>query len=320
MTIQHPLALSLQPFDSFVLESLWQAIETEDETTFLTASQAGILQAALPEWKRMKGPYNTQHRNHDFTLDVHTAKVVVKTRRSPYFKALTPHWKRLVTVAALLHDIAKDAGSASERNTISPDALHPLKGAGIVRRTLPAWGFSLVDTFCVAALIRYHQLFGHMIICHNRLGHPPTEDTFLEHAQRFPDELFLNALLPLTEGDIRAVKADDAIFNADVEQKLYQYSEGVRASIQAIHRTELPVQPVVDEATQLAMYYGKLHEYTLHSFGGHCTCGLENIDTPLRFAFQPTSKDLANAYALCAFTEYTHPTDAWWVRNPFPLI
>jgi hypothetical protein len=319
MTIQHPLQHRILPPSTALLEALWQAIETEDEHVFLAASEDGTIEAVLPEWSRMKGAFNTQHRNHDFTLDVHTAKVVVKTRTSPYFQSLSPHWKRLTTVAALLHDISKDAGAATERQTISPDALHPLKGAAVARRVLPLWGFSPMDTFCVAALIRYHQLFGHMIIRHNKLGHPPTIETLLEQALLFPDVQFLAALLPLTEGDIRAVKANDSIFDADVERKLFDYSMGVHACIKAI-RQDIPTYPrkvYTDEATQLALCYGILPPETIQHHGGTCECGLENMDTPLRFEWIPSAKTSANAYGFVAFTEHDEETLVWKVRNPF---
>lgn len=323
MTVQHLIEYNTSPPTKHDLQAMFDAIETEDEAQFLAASEVGVLEAVLPEWSRMKGACNTQHRNHDFTLDVHTAKVVVKTRKSSYFTVLSPHWKRLVTLAALLHDIAKDAGPAEARQTISPDALHPLKGAAVARRLLPVWGFSAIDTFCVAALIRYHQLFGHLIIRHNKLGHPPTYETLLQHAHLFPDEQFLEALLPLTEGDIRAVKANDSIFNAEVERKLYDYSQGVRQCIQAIRDKSCfkPLPICVDDATQMAFCYGQLATNVLYNYGGRCECGLENVDTDLCFPFTPlqTADTAINAYALLAFVQPTsNAQGAWFVRNPFP--
>jgi UTP:GlnB (protein PII) uridylyltransferase len=209
-------------------EAFWNVLNTTEAHVFLETSASGLLEAVLPEWQRMRDPqHNTQHRTHDFTLDVHTAYVLVNTRRAKGFDALSLHWQHLVVLAALLHDIAKDGGSPEQRNTLWPDAEHPEKGVAVVQHRLPEWGFSTADTDRVAQLVRYHQLFGRMIIRHDALGHPPTPATYAETAQLLPDAALIKALVPLTEGDIRAVKAEDALFTPHVADCLHCYSQGV---------------------------------------------------------------------------------------------
>ncbi len=262
--------------------AFFDAIETKDEAHFLEASASGVLDAFVPEWQRMRGQTNTQHQTHDFTLDVHTAKVVIKTRQTHAFQRLSPHWQRLTTLAAFFHDLSKQGGYAFQRLELSPDPLHPLKVSAEIKRYLGRWDFSMLDVFIVVQLVRYHQVFGRWIIRENKTGQAPSQAMFDEQAMTLPSLDFLTALLALTEGDIRSVKAHDAIFDARVEAHLHQHGRQVLACIERIHAKQhdfihryLPVE--VDALTGLPMVRVALANELVDAYDTSCDCGLEAL-------------------------------------------
>lgn len=322
MVLQLPLAYYPVSPSETALATFFEGLEHEDEAHILSASEAGVFEAVVPEWARMRGPLNTQHRTHDFTLDVHSAKVVAKTRQAKGFSELSPHWQRLVTLAAFFHDIQKEGGPAEARETLAPDALHPLKAGATIRQYLPSWGFSAIDTFVVAELVRYHQLFGRLIIRHKSLGHAPSKVTFLANAALFPDVRFFRALAPLTEGDIRSVKANDAIFTPEVDALLQHYIQETLASVPH-HQKQFPPphNSQVDAATGLHYLVVELDSQPLYPASKACACAWEGASssTPFR-ARCSTFPDAANALALrCFSANNPHPLWPLQVKNPMTI-
>ena len=229
MTLLFPIsepALSANAYAEF-----WQAVATEDEAQFLSASHAGLLTPCLPEWERMKGLYNTQHATHDFTLDVHTAKVLTKTRQSHYFQTLSPPWQELTTLAALLHDIDKEGGLAQDRFHLKPDMAHPAKAVATVRKRLPTWGFSQQAVEWASLLVAHHQAFGRWIMRAEFLKVEPTRQDAHHLADTLRSATLLQGLQALTEGDIRGVKEDDHLFTPFAEERLATYGAMVHEAI-----------------------------------------------------------------------------------------
>jgi UTP:GlnB (protein PII) uridylyltransferase len=217
-------------------QAFWHAIATEEETAFLAASEAGMFSRCLPEWERMRGNCNTQHATHEFTLDVHTAKVLTKTRTSPYFQLLSADMQELATLAALLHDIAKEGGAASKRLHLKPDMAHPVKAVSVVRSRLPQWGFTQYAVEVVSLLVAYHQAFGRWIMRSEFQQKEPTFAEIQALAEILRSTEILHALQALTEGDIRGVKANDALFTPFATQKLHQYGIQVQQAIEQIEQ------------------------------------------------------------------------------------
>jgi|GEM_PF-6926718 len=301
------------------LHSFFQAIETEDESVFLEASENGLFTELAPEWARMAGPENTQHRTHDFTLDVHTAKVVTKTRMAKGFKALSPHWQRLTTLAAFFHDIHKLGGPAHMRMELSPDPLHPIKGGAPVRRYLPLWGFSNLDAFIVSELIRYHQIFGRMIIKQTKFNQPPTAEDYQDYAMLFPEPLFLDALFPLTEGDIRSVKAHDSIFDDDVERKLTQHVNATQDSILR-YRSQQTLSHLdffQDPSTCIEMLPIDFLEN--HLSVTDCPCGMEAISQQLAYAAQLGEMPSQYVGLRCFIQQVEAGSNRLFISNPIEL-
>ena len=223
------------PIAPTVYANFWQAIGTNNESAFLNASNAGLLEACLPEWHRMRGQYNTQHATHEFTLDVHTAKVLTKTRQSPYFQTLPPSWQELTTLAALLHDIDKEGGLAQDRFHLKPDMAHPAKAVATVRKRLPTWGFSQQAVEWASLLVAHHQAFGRWIMRAEFMKTEPSPTEITQLAETLRSAVLLQALQALTEGDIRGVKSNDALFTPFAQDRLATYGA-------MVHQAILPIE------------------------------------------------------------------------------
>ena len=74
---------------------------------------------AMPELLTIIG--KTQHKNHDYNLDVHTLKVLRGVINNPDYVKLNDNDKKILTLATLLHDIRKPEGVA--------DITHPKESA-----------------------------------------------------------------------------------------------------------------------------------------------------------------------------------------------
>lgn len=264
----------------------WHVLECDDEARLLAASQAGAFDALLPEWLPMRyGSHQYQHRHHDFTLEVHTLKVIHRTRQSPYFQRLSKQQQRFVTLAALLHDVAKLGYTEAERPTAPPDAAHPVKGSVIVKQRLPWWGYPPDETQTMARLVEHHQLFGRLLMKHNHHGTSPTPQEFQFVALTLQSETMLDLLLPLTEGDIRSVKAEDAIFTPALAVQLADYSQQVRGYL---HQLEAARQ-ASGLATQLASsaWHWWIHPDYLHPSEATCPCGLNTLPDTILLPMHP---------------------------------
>ena len=216
----------------------WRAIATEDEHTFLENSEKCAFETCLPEWERMRGRFNTQHATHEFTLDVHTAKVLTKTRQSHYFQTLPPQWQELTTLAALLHDIDKEGGLAQDRFQLKPDMAHPAKAVATVRKRLPSWGFSQQAVEWASLLVGHHQAFGRWIMRAEFLKTEPSSAEINHLADTLRSATLLQALQALTEGDIRGVKGEDKLFTPFAEERLATYGAKVLEVINIIEQDQ----------------------------------------------------------------------------------
>lgn len=222
------------------LAAFWQVLlappqesEAEAEARVLAASQSGLLEAVIPEWGRMRGPQNTQHGTHDFTLDVHTAKVVAKTTRSEYFRALSPLWQKGAAACALLHDMTKIGGLPHQKATLIPDWYHPYKSVTLARHYLPAWGFNPPQVEVLCRVITHHQLLGRVMMSHPQPEQIPPPEVLERVANWLKTPITLAVLQALSEGDIKAVRANDGLFKPDVARKLKHYGELINALLLA---------------------------------------------------------------------------------------
>ncbi len=64
--------------------------------------------ALFPEFKSIIG--KEQHHTHDYTVDVHTLKVLQGVMSNPQYKTLSDEDKKLLDIATLMHDLTKAEG------------------------------------------------------------------------------------------------------------------------------------------------------------------------------------------------------------------
>ena len=202
-----------------------------DPSVFEAYHHSGALENLVPEWARMKRPENTQHSAHDFTLVDHTLKVIAATKRAKAFASLSPQQQQVVTLAAVFHDLQKKVGPENLRSLILPDRAHPLKPADVAAECMMSFGFSPEAVRQATLLVTHHQMLGTMIMC-NPDGMPP-EEVLFEAARLIETAETLAMLRALTEGDIRSVKAKDALFTDDVAEQLTQFADAIEARIEA---------------------------------------------------------------------------------------
>ncbi|MBY0449531.1 MAG: HD domain-containing protein [Cyanobacteria bacterium] len=207
------------------------ALLSEDESKLRQIAKDGVLLSCLPEWGRMSSEFNTQHRFHEFPLDEHTLRVVERTKRSEYFVQLNDDERWSVVCAALLHDVAKITGLPEEREALSPDRTHPHNSALLSRDILAQWGESRLFVERVAILIEHHQLFGVMLMTTDEKA-LPSEEAVCHAARMIKTPSMLKMLSALSEGDIRGVKDNDAIFTPEVAQRMALYIQAVESKLQ----------------------------------------------------------------------------------------
>ena len=163
-------------------------------------NEAGVLGRFIPEFGKVVSmmQYNMYHH---FTVDEHLVRTVAEISTIEHstaadalplstvlFKQIQS--RRVLFVAAFLHDIAKGAGGD-----------HSLKGAEIARKLGPRFGLTAAETNTTAWLIEQHLTMSNTAQSRD-LGDPKTIRAFADIVQS-PERLKL--LLLLTVADIRAV-------------------------------------------------------------------------------------------------------------------
>ncbi len=194
------------------------------------AHAKGGIRALIPDWGRVHGPDNIQHSTHDYPLDEHILRVVDGTKKSMYYPGLSATQKRLVTMAALLHDIQKNTGPANLRSLILPDRPHPLKSADNAVEILQSFGYPPDEIQTVYLLVLHHQMLGNMMM---QNPGKPSDETLEQAAKLIGTPENLAMLKALTEGDIRGVKEQDGLFTADVAYKLQWFSDLIHDKLTA---------------------------------------------------------------------------------------
>ena len=163
-------------------------------------NEAGVLGRFVPEFGKVVSmmQYNMYHH---YTVDEHLVRTVGEVSAIEHgndadslplsVKLITQiHSRRVLFVAAFLHDIAKGS-----------DGDHSVVGAEIARKLCPRFGLTPAETDTVAWLIEQHLTMSNTAQSRD-LGDPKTIRAFADIVQT-PERLRL--LLLLTVADIRAV-------------------------------------------------------------------------------------------------------------------
>lgn len=101
----------------------------------------------FPEFKSVIG--KEQHKTHDYTVDVHTLKVLQGVMSNPKYKTLSAEDKKLLDIATLMHDLTKAEGMI--------DKTHPQYSAYDTYYILDKMKMPEKDKIKVYQLIKNHD-------------------------------------------------------------------------------------------------------------------------------------------------------------------
>lgn len=208
ITTPVPAAETLPPVEHQLRARLHQALRTGNLTDLKKMIQTGQMQRMIPEWSRIAGPDNHQHPDQDYTLQDHLLLCLKATQASPHYQVLSREEKFIVSTAAFFHDVRKRTGPPNLRSAarITADYHHPARSAELVRRVLPALGYTPRQVEDIYTLVEYHQALGNLAKPIN--PHKPTPERLKTVAAQIGTLSRLNMLKALTEGDVRCVRLD----------------------------------------------------------------------------------------------------------------
>lgn len=159
--------------------------------------------SVLPELRAQIG--KVQHKTHSYDVFTHSLKVMQKLSQDPNFEKLNDSDKKLMMLAALLHDITKAEGLS--------DKTHAKEGA--------------FDAFFIAkkfGLTKEEEIKLHTLVAHHEwLERANTAKTQAELTKRLQDiaydlrndNLFEMALM-FTHADLKSVKNNDSFHDTNV--------------------------------------------------------------------------------------------------------
>lgn len=182
---------------------------------------------AFPEFLTTVG--KEQHGTHDFTLDVHTLKVLQEVFKNPEYEKLPEASKQHIQIAALMHDITKAEGRA--------DADHPKNSGFDTYYLLDKLGYSEKDKLKVYHIIKNHDWLAKY-------------DFSKESAKRIAFNLRENNAFKLcsmlTEADLKGVQKNDRFYlkHADklakAKKNIKHYIYDIQSSSIHLPQTNIP--------------------------------------------------------------------------------
>ena len=129
-------------------------------------AESGIdwkLVEATPWWQAMAAcPQDPKHHGEG-DVARHTHLVVAALQADPRFADLEEPARRILRLAALLHDCGKPATTRHEENGRITSNGHARVGASIARRLLWERGVDFAEREAVCALVRWHMHKGQRI-------------------------------------------------------------------------------------------------------------------------------------------------------------
>lgn len=152
---------------------------------------------AFPEFITIIG--KKQHSTHDFTVDIHTLKVLQGIATNPRYQKLPDADKRILQIATLMHDLTK-----AENLT---DKTHPQYSAYDTYYLLEKMELSESEKLKVYQIIKNHDWLERL----NKAGSKSKEIARDIAFQLREGNLFEMASI-LTEADLKGVKANDSFY------------------------------------------------------------------------------------------------------------
>jgi hypothetical protein len=217
-----------------VRADLEEALKDNDKLTALLGS--GELGQLFPdlfgnaEQGGMKG--RKQHEGHDYTVDAHTFLVMSFVRSNPEFASLNKYDQRNLLLAALLHDVSKQAGEKD------PD--HELVSSGWADGFLTTLGYKPEEVSRVATLISRHSDMSY-VSSRDTTPDINNPDYVADLTVLYNNPLAVKQLRILNEADIRGVKANSSLWTPETRKFLNHLSEKMAANINNFDRYRLPI-------------------------------------------------------------------------------
>ena len=173
-----------------------------------------------------------QHKTHSFSVFKHSLKVMQKITQNPEFEKLNDSDKKLMLLASLLHDIAKETGSIDNGHaqTSSFDIYFICKKFNLTKE----------EENKLYSLCNYHDWLQFV----NKPNTSIEEQT--SRAQKMAFHLQYDNLFEMskifTQADLKAVKTDDYFYNK-YKSALDEKSEIVQNNINKLKKTQ-PILPI----------------------------------------------------------------------------
>ncbi|MCQ2958108.1 MAG: hypothetical protein MJ180_04300, partial [Candidatus Gastranaerophilales bacterium] len=185
----------------------------------------------LPEMQSMIGRY--QHGTHQFDVMKHSLKVVQKISQDVKFQKLNNSDKKIILLAAMLHDITKTEGS--------PDPTHATEGSFDTFFIAKKFNLTKEEEIKLYKLIRHHEWLGYVNSAKNQKILTKRLQSVAFDLQQ--DNLFDMSLI-FTHADLKSVKVDDSFHDNTGYGKVAETcAERIKEYVAELQTTQ-PLLPV----------------------------------------------------------------------------
>ena len=188
------------------------------------ADELNNIVKAFPEFLTTIG--RKQHRTHDYTIDVHTLKVLQGVITNPRFQQLPSADRKILQIATLMHDLTKAEGLV--------DKTHPQYSAYDTYYLLEKMNLSESDKLKVYQLIKNHDWLERL----NTAGRN-TEAVARDIAFDLREGNSFEMASILAEADLKGVKKNDSFY--------LKYQD-------ALDRGNAKIKELVDEMQKSSIY------------------------------------------------------------------
>ena len=221
-------------------------------------NEAGVFGRFVPDFGRVVAQMQFDMYHH-YTVDEHSLRAIGLLARiekgalsddhplaTHIFRQIVS--RRVLYVAALLHDIAKGRGGD-----------HSVLGAEVAERLCPRLGLTAAETDAVAWLVRWHLLMSATAFKRDLSDFK----TILDFTEKVQSPERLRLLLALTIVDIRAV--GPGVWNGWKRQLLADLYEAAEEVLRLGHKQRGRGERIADKRAELAVELG----WSRHRFDAH---------------------------------------------------
>ena len=190
---------------------------------------------AFPEFLTTIG--KVQHGTHDFTLDVHSLKVLQGVIKNPLYQDLDKKDQKLLRIAALFHDLTKAENK--------PDSDHPKNSAFDVYYLLDKLDMKEKDKLKIYQIIKNHSW-----LAHYDFSKDMTQKTAFD--MRSGNAFLLQTIL--TEADLKGVQKNDRFYIA-YSGKLDKAKTEINNALWELQKTAINLpQAKIPKASELNLH------------------------------------------------------------------